>query len=108
MANARKKQAIYVDTVGTVTVDALRPLLVAFLITPNAADSRLIIKENVSGTIVIDVKIETIESRYISFEAFGGLNLNQSFEITTLQYIDSVVLYGFWGTPTNKAQGNIV
>ncbi len=104
MANARKKDVIFVDTIGSVTVDALKPVMYAIMITPNAVDSRVTIKESASGTVVLDVKIEAIETRYISFEAIIGIELNTTFEIATLTNIDSVLLYGHWKAPVGRAR----
>lgn len=104
MANGRKKNCWYVDTIGTISTDALTPILCAILVTPNAPDSRVTIKESVSGTIVVDVKIETMESRYIDFMDFMGINLTQNFEIATLTNIDTVILYGVWGAPVGATR----
>lgn len=105
MAYSIKKNTIFCDTAESVTVLAMKPMLKAIMITPNAANSRVIIKESASGTTVLDVKIETIETRFISFEAFGGIELNTTFSISTLTFIDSVILYGEWKAPVNKAVG---
>lgn len=99
MANSRKKNAIYIDELGTIQVGALSPTLIAVLITPNAANARFKLKESVSGTIVVDVAIETAESRYIDFADFYGISLTSNFEITELTNIDSVILYGLWNAP---------
>lgn len=104
MANAQKKMCYFVDTVGTITVTAPSPIIAAILITPSAADSRVVIKESVDGVAVIDVKIESIESRYISFEAFGGIHVTKDFEIDELTNVDSVILYGFWNIPVNRGR----
>lgn len=96
MANARRKNAYYVNETGTCTVDALKPIIRAISITPSAADSRVIIKESNNGTVVIDFKIATNESRFISFESLkeGGIEVTSTFEIDTLSSIESVILYG--------------
>ncbi len=107
MANALKKNVYHVDSIGTITVEAQQPVLYAILITPNAADSQVIIKESVSGTIVLDVRIATTESRYISFEAFRGIELRGSFEVTTLTNIDRCLLYGYFLAPTNQVRPNL-
>lgn len=105
MANAIKKNSIFVDTVGDLTVSAMKPMLKAIMVTPNAANSRVTIKESSGGTTVLDITIESVETRYISFEAFGGIELNTTFDIETLTFIDSVILYGEWKAPVNKAVG---
>lgn len=104
MANSRKKDVIFVDTIGSIVVDALKPVLYAIMITPNAVDSRVVMKESASGTVVLDVKIEAVETRYLSFEAIRGIELNTTFEITTLTNIDSVLLYGNWKQPVGRAR----
>lgn len=100
-----KKNAIYVSATGTVTVEALKPRLLGVMVTPNAANSRLVIKESVSGTIVVDITIETVETRLLTFEAFNGIELNSSFEVSTFTFLDTVILYGSWDKPVNRAVG---
>ena len=96
MANSLKKNVYHVDTVGTLTSDRMQPVINAILIVPNSTNSHVIIKESVSGTIVLDVIIETTESRYISFEALHatGIMVTSSFEVTELTNVDRILLYG--------------
>jgi hypothetical protein len=104
MANSLKKNSYYVDSEGTITVETQKPIIMGILITPNAAESRVIIKESVSGTTVIDVRVAIQESRYISFEAFNGIEVTDNFEIDTLTAIDSVILYGHFMKIANTAR----
>lgn len=104
MANLLKKNVLFVDAIGNVTVEANKPVIYGIMITPNAVDSRVTIKESASGTIVIDVKIENVETRYISFEAFLGIEVRSTFEITTLTNINTVLLYGSFRATTNTAR----
>lgn len=103
MANARKKNTIFIDSTGTITVEALKPQLYGLLITPSAADSRVVIKESVSGVVVIDIKVDVIASRLLDVMAMG-IELNSSFEVSTLTNISSVMLYGSWNAPIGKAR----
>lgn len=103
MANARKKNTIYIDSTGTVTVDALKPQLYFLLITPSAADSRVVIKESVSGVVVIDIKVDVVASRLLDVRALG-IELTSSFEVSTLTNITTVLLYGSWNQPVGKAR----
>ncbi len=105
MAYSVKKNCIYVDAAQSITVSAMKPLIKGILLTPNAANSRFVLKESASGTVVIDITIETIESRYMSFEAFGGIEVNTIFEVSTFTFLDSVILYGEYKAPVNKAVG---
>lgn len=107
MANSRVKMAYFIDTVGTLQVSAPSPVIVGILITPSSTDSRVVIKESVGGTTVIDVKIEAIESRYISFESFGGIYCTSNIEVNELTNIDSVILYGFWSLPVNRGRASV-
>lgn len=107
MANAQKKNIIYIDATGTVTVGALRPVLFAILVTPSAATGRFTLKESVSGTVVVDILFSTLESKYISFvdgNNLHGIELSQSFEIATLTTIASAQLIGRWDLPTGRAR----
>ena len=105
MANAQKKNVIYVDTTGTITVGVLfRATLFGILITPSAESSRVVIKESVSGTVVLDVKVVPLESRYLDFTSFKGIELTGSFEIATLTNITSVQLYGSWNIPLGETK----
>ena len=105
MANSQKKNVIYVDATGDITPGASRPLLMGILVTPSADNSLVVIKESSSsGTIVVSIKIEPTESRYLDFTGFGGIELPTTFNITTLTNITAVVLYGTWITPGGKAQ----
>jgi hypothetical protein len=105
MANERKKNAIYINEVGTVTVDALKPICYAILITPNSGDARLIIKESVGGMIILDIVIGAKESRFIDFGDLKGIELTSNFEVTELTSIDSVIMYGEWLQPVGRARG---
>lgn len=103
MANAKKKNIIYVDSTGTITVDALKPQLYGVLVTPSAADSRVVIKESASGTVVVDIKLVEVESRFLDLMAMG-IELTSAFEVATLTNITSVCLYGSWNQPVGKAR----
>lgn len=107
MANAQKKNAIYIDTGAgaTITVNAMKPVLLGMMICPSADNSRVVIKESASGTVVVDVKIVPTESRYLDFSGFKGIELTTTFEITTLTNITSVILYGSWNSPAGQAIG---
>lgn len=107
MANARKKNVIYVDATGTITVDAIRPILLAILVTPSAATGRFTLKESVSGTVVVDILFSVLASQYISFvdgNILNGIELSSSFEISTLTTIASAQLIGRWDLPTGRAR----
>ena len=128
MANSRKKNIIYVDTTGDITVDAMRPLLFGVLITPTvpAAKSQLVfmtdetklpfypsqtttvvIKETSSaGTTVFHAILPSYETKFFNFSGYlgGGLELTATFNITTLTNITNVLLYGSWLSPVGKAQ----
>ena len=103
MANARKKNVIFVDTTGTIAVDALKPILYGVLVTPSAADSRFVLKESVSGTVVVDIKIDVLASRFLDLMNMG-IELAGSFEVATLTNITSVMLYGSFLQPVGKAR----
>lgn len=107
MANALKKRCYYIDSIGNITVTAPTPIIMGILITPSAQDSRVIILESVNGTPVIDVKIENIESRFISFESFGGIVITSNFEIEELTNIQNVILYGYWSQPVNRGVARV-
>lgn len=106
MANARKKNVIYVDATGTITVDAIRPILFSILVTPSAATGRFTLKESVSGTVVVDILFSVLASQYITFGEglFKGVELTSSFEVATLTTIASAQLYGRWDLPTGRAR----
>lgn len=104
MANSQKKNAIYIDTIGSVTVGAITPILLAVMITPNAPDARFKLKESASGTIIVDVLIESTETRYIDFGDFYGIAMTSTFEIAELTNIDSVILYGLWNAPVGSTR----
>lgn len=106
MANSLKKNVYHIDTIGTISTDNLKPLIRAILIVPNAVDSRVVIKESVSGTIVLEVLIESTESRYISFEALGekGIEVTNSFEVATLTNVDRILLYGDFRLQANSVR----
>lgn len=103
MANARKKNVIFVDATGTITVDAVKPILYGVLVTPSAADSRVVIKESASGTIVVDIKLVEVESRFLDLMHMG-IELTSAFEIATLTNMTSVLLYGSFNQPVGKAR----
>lgn len=106
MANARKKDVIFVDATGDITVDAVKPILWGVLITPSAANSRLVIKESSStGTTVVDAKIEAVETRFLDLSGMGGIELTTTFNITTLTNMTSVMLYGDWVQNVGVARG---
>ncbi len=109
MANARKKNTIYVDATGDITVEAIKPLLCGLVITPSAANSEFKLKETSStGVIIIHVKIEAIESRFLDltkFTAAGGIELTTTFNINLLTNISSVQLFGIWTAPVGNAKG---
>lgn len=104
MANVRKKNVIFVDSTGTITVDAIKPVIYGIMVTPSADASRVVVKESVSGTIVIDVKIAVTETRYLDFNDFSGIEVTGSFEISTLTNITSVLLYGNWLAPVGRVR----
>lgn len=104
MSNQLRKNALFVDTVGSIVVEAQKPVIYAIMVTPNASNSRVTIKESTSGVVILDITIESVESRYISFEAFDGIEVRSTFEIVTLTGIDSVVLYGSFQATTNTAR----
>lgn len=94
MANVQKKNAIYVDATGSITVAASTPIILGVLICPSAAASRVTIKESASGTVIFDVKIERLESRYLDFSGCDGIQVGTTFEVATLTNITSVIIYG--------------
>ena len=105
MANSKKRNSIYVDATGDITVDAVVPVLMGVLMTPSAANSVFVLKEtSSSGTIKVSMKIEGVESRYVDFSGFGGIELTTTFNISTLTNITAVILYGTWTNPAGKAQ----
>lgn len=105
MANARTKNVIYVDSTGDITVDAVKPILKGVVITPSAADSRLVIKESSSsGQVVVDIKLIEIETRYLDLGWMEGIELTTTFNITTLTNITTVLLYGSWNQPVGRAR----
>lgn len=107
MANARKKDVIFVDATGDITVDAVKPVLWGVLITPSAANARLVIKESSStGTTVVDLKVEPVESRFLDLSGLGGIELSTTFNITTLTNITTVLLYGDWLQNVGQARGS--
>ena len=93
----RRRNAIYVVDTGSVTVPAIKPVLLGLMITPQFSQSRIIIKESVGGVIVLDVRIEADETRHLDFSSFGGIHLYQTFEIETMQDVGCLILYGIWG-----------
>lgn len=103
MANAQKKNAIFVDATGTITATGLKPTIMGILVTPSVADSRVVIKESVSGTVVIDIKIVAVASSFIDFSHIKGIEVTTAFEIATLTNISSVILYGKFNQPVGKA-----
>lgn len=96
----RRRNTIYVVDTGSVTVDAIKPILLAIMITAQTAQCRIQIKESVGGVIVLDTRIEADETRHLSFTDFGGIHLSQTFEISLMENVGVVMLYGVWGTPT--------
>lgn len=105
MANSLKKNAYHIDTIGTVTTETMKPVIRAILIVPSATNSSVQIKESVSGTIILEVLIETTESRYISFEALkeGGIEVTNAFEVTELTNVERVILYGSFKQESGRA-----
>lgn len=103
MANAQKKNIIFVDSTGTINVSAVKPILYGCLITPSAADSRFVLKESASGTVVVDIKLVEVESRFLDLMKMG-IELTSAFEVATLTNITSVLLYGSWYQPVGKAR----
>lgn len=128
MANARKKNIIFVDATGDITVDAVRPILFGVLITPSVPTAKshleqlkdethlpfypaqttiVTIKESSSaGTTVFHAIVPSYETKYYDFSNFegGGLELTATFNITTLTNVTNVLLYGSWLAPVGKAQ----
>lgn len=105
MANARKKNVIYVDATGDITVDAIKPILYGVLVTPSADNSRFVLKESNGGTIVVDIKIVPTESRYLDLSGFNGIELSATFNVDTLTNITSVQLFGSWLGAVGEARG---
>lgn len=103
MANAKKKNIIFVDSTGTITVDALKPQLYGVLVTPSAEDSYFVLKESASGTVVVAIKLVAVESRYLDLMSMG-IELTSAFEVATLTNITSVLLYGSWNLPVGRAR----
>ncbi len=105
MANSLKKNVYHIDTVGTITTETMKPIIEAILIVPSATDSVVQIKESVSGTIVLEVLIETTESRFITFEALkrGGIEVTDSFEVSELTNVERIILYGNFKKESNRA-----
>ncbi len=101
----RTRNSIYVVEEGTVTVPAVKPILLGMMITPQYSQCRLIIKESVGGTIVCDVRIEADETRHLDFSGFGGIHLSQTFEIADMTDVGVCILYGLWGEAINKGAG---
>lgn len=112
MANTQKKNAIYIDSTGDVTVDSQKPYLMAVKIIPSSSGAaQLTIKESgSSGTIVFDWKsgqyswtdsattITVTDSRPSGFEDFsnfGGIELTTTFNISTVTNC-TAILYGKW------------
>ncbi len=86
-------------------MDAIVPILKGVLMTPSAANSRLVIKEASSaGVTILDMKIEGVESRFIDLSGLGGIMLTTTFNITTLTNITSVQLYGEFFLAAGKVQ----
>lgn len=85
----------------------MKPVLYGILVTPSTTNSQVIIKESVGGITILNVKIEAVESRYIDFTVgeLSGLELKSVFEVDSLVNIESVILYGFWDQPVNRAKG---
>lgn len=128
MANARKKNVIFVDATGDITVDAVRPILFGVLVTPTIPTAKshleylsdetkkpfypvqtttVTIKESSStGTTVFHVVLDSYNSKFYDFSHFegGGLELTATFNITTLTNVTNVLLYGSWLAPVGKAQ----
>lgn len=105
MANEQKKNVLYIDTKGVITVQAVIPVCYAIMITPSAENARVTIKESEGGMIVIDVAIQFNESRYIDFGDLHGIALTKNFEVVTLENVDSVIMYGSWKQPVGAARG---
>lgn len=128
MANARKKNFIFVDTTGDITVDAIRPILFGMLITPSIPTAKshltqlkdethlpfypvqtttVTIKESSSGgTTLFHAVQDSYNSKFYDFSRFegGGIELTTTFNITTLTNVTNVILYGSWLAPVGKAQ----
>lgn len=105
MTNARKKNVIYIDEAGIISVDALKPICYAIMVTPSEENCRITIKESVEGLIVIDVLIALKETRFIDFGDLNGIELTSEFEISTFQNCESIIMYGSWLQPVNRARG---
>lgn len=104
MANTLRKASYFIDTTGSITVGAQKPVIMGMMISPSAGDSRVVIKEATSGVVVIDVRIVPTESRYLDFSGFDGIEVTSTFEIATLTNISSVILYGNWYMPTGTGK----
>lgn len=98
MANSRKKNSIFVDTDGDVTVDATQPKLMGILLSPTAAaGGSFVLKETgSSGTVVVKIKLLDDASKYVDFSGIqgGGINLTTTFNVDVTNM--EAVLYGEW------------
>lgn len=97
--NLRTRNAIYVVDTGTISVPAIKPILLGLMITAQFSQCRLQIKESVGGTIVLDIIIEAAETRHLSFTDIGGIHLSQNFEVSVMEKVGCAILFGVWGQP---------
>lgn len=107
MANTVWKNTAFIDTAATgITFDAVVPKAYGLLLTPSAANARIIIKEtNTSGKIWLDFKAESgNESRFISWQEMGGLQITSTIYIATLTNVQAAFLYGDFFLQAGKAQ----
>jgi hypothetical protein len=99
MANARKKNTIWVDTDGDITVDATKPRLSGILLSPTGTSGgTLVIKEtNSSGTVIFKAKLLDDASKYVDLTSEL---LPKGIELTTTINVDvttmEAMLYGEW------------
>lgn len=82
----------------------MKPVCFGVMITPADDNARVTIKESVGGMIVIDVLIQLQETRFLDFGDLFGIELNSNFEVAALDNVSTVIMYGSWGSPVNKAR----
>jgi hypothetical protein len=109
MANARHKNTIYVDSTGSITVDAVKPILYGMIISPNADSAIIKIREtNSSGVVKVFLQLFNTESRFLNlaraYDA-GGIELTSTFYIDTLTNIANIILIGSWYASDGGARG---
>lgn len=103
--NIRRRNCIYVVDIGSIQVPAIKPILFGMMITAQDSQCRFQLKESVNGVVVLDVRIEADETRHLDFSGFGGIHLDQTFEVTVMDRVGCAILYGHWGLAINKGAG---